>query len=76
MEEETTVSICWIGSKMGVRALPHDFRVTPGGFDLKSSTAFVEPGTPYVALIVFELVLFMAPDKRGTNLQARIGSGG
>ena len=72
MEEVPTVSICWIGSKMGVRALPHDVWVAPGGFDLESSTTFVEPGTPYVALVVFELELFVAPDKRGTSLGARI----
>ena len=37
--------------------------VAPGGFDLESSTAFVEPGTPLIALDVFELELFVAPDE-------------
>ena len=53
----------------------HDIWVAPGSFDLESSTAFVEPGTPLIAMVVFELELFVAPDERGTSLQAGIGSG-
>jgi len=52
---------------------PHDIWVAPGGFDLESSTAFVEPGMPLTALVVFERDLFMPPDERSTNLQGRIG---
>ena len=58
-----------------MRALAHDFWVAPGSFDLESSTAFVEPGTPLIALDVFELELFVAPDERGTSLRAGIRSG-
>ena len=58
-----------------MRALPHDFWVAPGGFDLESSPAFVEPGTPLIALDVFKLELFVAPDERGTSLRARTRSG-
>src|SRR5258706_6432083 len=76
MEGVTTVSICWIGSKMGARALPHDFWVAPGGFDLEGSTAFFEPGTPLIALVVLELELFVAPYERGTSLRARINGSG
>src|SRR5258706_2982871 len=54
---------------------PYDFRVAPGGFDLESSTAFFEPGMPLIALVVFKLEIFVAPDERGTSLRARIGSG-
>ena len=57
-----------------VRPPPYDFRVAPGGFDLESSTAFVEPGTPLIALDVFELELFVAPDERSTSLRARTRS--
>ena len=53
---------------MGARP-PYDFWVTPGGFDLEGSTTFVEPGTPLIAMVVFELELFMAPDERGTSLR-------
>ena len=49
--------------------------MAPGGFDLEGSTAFIEPGTPLTALVVFECELFMAPDERGTSLQGKIGSG-
>ena len=56
-------------------APPHDVWVAPGGFDLESSTAFVEPGTPSISLDVFELELFVAPDERGASLQMRSGSG-
>ena len=49
--------------------------MAPGGFDLESATAFVEPGTPLTTLVVFERELFMTPDERGTSLQGRIGSG-
>ena len=56
-------------------AFPHDFRVAPGSFDLESSAAFVEPGTPLIALVVFELELLVTPDERGTSLQAGIRSG-
>ena len=55
-------------------ALAHDFWVAPGSFDLEGSTAFAEPITPLIALDVFELELFVAPDERGTNLQAVGGS--
>ena len=54
---------------------PHDFWVAPGGFDLESATAFIEPGAPLIPMHVFELELFMAPDERGTSLRGRIGSG-
>ena len=74
MDGVVTVSICWKDSKR-VWVLSHDFRVAPGGFNLESSTAFVEPGTPFIALVVFELELFVTPDERGTSLQARIESG-
>ena len=57
-----------------MRALAHDFWVAPGSFDLESSTAFVEPGTPLIALVVFELELFVAPDERSTSLRARTRS--
>ena len=53
----------------GVRALPHDFWVAPGSFDLESSTAFIEPCTPLIAVVVFELELFVAPDERGASLR-------
>ena len=43
---------------------PHDFRVTPGSFDLESRTALLEPGEQLTSLVVFELILFMAPDER------------
>ena len=56
-------------------AFPHDFRVAPGSFDLESSTAFVEPGTPLIAMVVFEFELLVTPDERGTSLQAGIRSG-
>ena len=56
-------------------AFPHDFRVTPGGFDLERATTFVEPDTPLTALLVLKRDLFMAPDERGTGLRGRIGSG-
>ena len=58
-----------------MRALPHDFWVAPSGFDLEGPTAFVEPSTPLIAMVVIELELFMAPDERGTSLRARSGSG-
>ena len=58
-----------------VRALPYDVWVAPGGFDLESATAFIEPGTPLMAVVVFELELFVAPDERGASLRARSGSG-
>src|SRR5258706_9456563 len=60
--------------KTGARP-SHDFWVAPGGFDLESSTAFVEPSTPLEALVVIEFEPFVAPDERGTSLRARIGSG-
>ena len=49
--------------------LSHDFWVAPGSFDLESSTAFIEPGTPLIAVVVFELELFVAPDERGASLR-------
>jgi hypothetical protein len=50
--------------------------VAPGGFDLERSTAFIEPGVPLTALVVFERGLLMAPDERGTSLlRERTGSG-
>ena len=50
-------------------SIPHDVWVTPGSFDLESSTAFVEPGTPLIAMVVFELEFFVAPDERSTSLR-------
>jgi len=54
----------------------HDVWVAPSGFHLESSTAFVEPGAPLPALVVFKLGLFVAPDERGTSLRGRIGVSG
>ena len=51
-----------------VSSPPYDIWVAPSGFDLEGSTAFIEPGTPLIALDVFELELFVAPDERGTSL--------
>ena len=59
---------------MGARP-PHDVWVAPGSFDLESSTAFFEPSMPLIAMVVFELELFVAPDERGTSLRARSGQG-
>ena len=55
----------------------HDIRVAPGGLDLEGLTAFFEPGAPLPTLVVFELGLFVTPDKSGTSLggQGRGGSG-
>ena len=75
MDEVITVSIYWSGSKMETGARPYDFWVAPGSFDLEGSTTFVEPGTPLISLVIFELELFVAPDERGTSLRARVGSG-
>jgi len=48
--------------------------VAPGGFDLESRTALLEPGAELTSLVVFELGLFMAPDERRTGLQEGFGS--
>ena len=47
-----TVSIHWSGSGASPT---HDIWVAPGGLDLESSTAFVEPATPLKSMVVFEL---------------------
>ena len=74
MDEVITVSIYWSGPKMedGCAPSSHDFWMAPGGFDLESSTAFIEPGTPLISLIVLELELFVAPEERSTSLRAGI----
>ena len=74
MDEAITISINWGNSKTEDGCEPsHDVWVAPSGFDLESSTAFIEPSTPLKALVVFELELFVAPDEGGTSLRARIG---
>ena len=60
---------------MGGGCGAYDFWVAPGSFDLESSPTFVEPSTPLIALDVFELDLFVAPDERSTSLRAGTRSG-